>query len=364
MVRPSIPRVRLFWGLVICQIVLVELFPVDAMADSCSASGTTYGSDTVQLSVPTAASYSLWVRVKLPVNSTDSLLLNVDSDAHCYNIGGSASTPTNTWEWIGYSDGNTGSTMQVSLSQGNHTLLFTGINSGTAIDRVEALAQTTCEPTGTGDNCLTTTSSSVGSNSGGSTTSATGPGSGSGGVSSGTSAGGSAYVGGSSFTAGSSAPTAVTQTKSGTQISAPVTIQTMTATRGVKKVEYLLNNKLLAIETVYPYSYTLNVRAYLNGRYTLTTKTFYTSGKITTVSRKILIKNPASFTQFRLLLQKYALLLVLLIAAAAGSIVYVVRRHPDGHLEGAVNAAGSLKDPWGRLIHYGDNHHGDGGIKQ
>jgi hypothetical protein len=321
---------------VLFQIVLLGL-PVNTFADSCTAPSTTYGSDTMSITIPTTATYTIWVRIKVPASNTNSLLLNIDGGAHCYNIGGSSSAPVNTWEWIDYSDNNTATTMQVSLSEATHTLLITGVANGTQIDRVEALAQTSCVPSGTGDNCLTpattttpppsSSGGSSGGNSGGSTSKSGGSSAVATSVSSGS---GSTSLGDSSISASTPSTgggaAAITQTSTGQlQINAPITIQT-TQQAGVKKVEYLLNDKLLGTEYKYPYSYKLNSRNILNGTYTLTTKTFYASGTTKTVSKKIIIKNPQSFTQFRLKARKYMLEVVLLILVLVFCILFVFRR--------------------------------------
>jgi hypothetical protein len=90
--------------------------------------------------------------MQAPSASSNSILLNIDNTS-CYNVGGNAAMPTNTWTWVNYNDGSTSNVMQAALSQGNHSLTLTGTESGVSIDRIEALADNTCVPTGTGDNC-------------------------------------------------------------------------------------------------------------------------------------------------------------------------------------------------------------------
>jgi hypothetical protein len=324
---------KIFIITIVCQIVLSKL-PLSAAADSCTTPGSTYGSDTIQLAIPTTASYTIWLRLKIPASSASSVLLNIGNNANCYNIGGNSSAPINTWEWIDYSDSNAGSTMQVSLSQGTHSFLITGLANGTQLDRVEALAETSCVPSGIGSNCLTATttpsnpSPSTSSHGSGIGASAT--------ATSKNSAVESASIdNGSSITpttiaAEGNGPAVSTTSAGQVEISAPVTLKTAQQS-GVKKVEYLLNNKLLATKYAYPYSYTLNSRNILNGTYTLATKTFYMSGKVKLTSQKVIIKNPQSLTQDRLFLQKYSLLAIIGILILLTCIVVLTRQLLSGH---------------------------------
>jgi hypothetical protein len=314
---------------ILSQLAMVPLLSASAFADSCSPPSTTYGTDTMQLSIPSSGTYAIWTRLKLSSPTTDSLLLNVDSGSHCYDLG-STSLPTGTWEWVDYSDGNGAAPIQLSLSVGNHTLGYTGISSGVQIDRVEALAQTSCIPSGTGGNCLVATTAAPGTTAGGDTGADT------------TTASGSTNAAppisdpfASSVTSGSAtgSNTSTTTAIGSGQLTAPVTVQDAGAGKDVSKVEYLLDGKLLATVRTYPYQYRLNTREILNGRYTFSTKTFYTSGKTKTTSEKIVIKNPASLTQVRLAVQKYALAEILAVIVVGALVTFFIKRN-RGHRGG------------------------------
>src|SRR5580700_9615901 len=131
-----------------------------AVTDSCSPPATTYGTDTMELSIPETATYTLWTRLEIPDSTANSILLNIDNGTTCYDIGGSTTLPSNTWEWINYNDGNTANTIRLTLSQGNHSLELIGTAGGVAVDRIEAVSDASCIPSGTGDNCTTPTQSS------------------------------------------------------------------------------------------------------------------------------------------------------------------------------------------------------------
>ncbi len=128
-----------------------------AAADSCTPPATTYGTDTMTISIPAAATYTIWTRIQAPTSTSNSILLNIDNGTSCYNVGGNAAMPTGQWTWVNYNDGVSSNVINVSLSQGTHTFLLTGTEAGVSVDRIEALTDGTCIPsgsgTGSGDNC-------------------------------------------------------------------------------------------------------------------------------------------------------------------------------------------------------------------
>jgi hypothetical protein len=143
-------RIGLFLG-ILFGMVASPLSMDLASADSCTPPTTTYGTDTMSVNIATAGTYSIWTRVETPSSSVNSILLNIDNST-CFNVGGSSLT-ANTWTWVNYADGNTATKVTANLSAGTHTFTLTGTESGLMVDRIEALADNTCVPTGTGDNC-------------------------------------------------------------------------------------------------------------------------------------------------------------------------------------------------------------------
>jgi len=71
---------------------------VSAAADSCTAPGTTYGTDTMTVVVPASATYTIWTRMLAPSSSANSILLSIDG-TNCYNVGGGSGIPANSWTW-------------------------------------------------------------------------------------------------------------------------------------------------------------------------------------------------------------------------------------------------------------------------
>ena len=113
---------------------------------------TTYGKVTQTVSVATAGTYRVWSRIKAPDSSANSYYFQVDGGC-AYNVGDSTSIPANSWTWVNYQDGSTNSPISVTLSAGSHTLTYTGKEAGVQLDKVMLLIDTSCTPTGLGDNC-------------------------------------------------------------------------------------------------------------------------------------------------------------------------------------------------------------------
>jgi len=118
-----------------------------------SNSSTSYGSDKVTVNVPQAGNYVVWSRIMAPNTTSQSYGLSIDGGA-ALNVGGSGVAP-NTWTWINYQNGTSTSKITASLTSGSHTLTLTGTQPAVKVDRVLLLTDTSCTPTGTGDNCLT-----------------------------------------------------------------------------------------------------------------------------------------------------------------------------------------------------------------
>jgi hypothetical protein len=121
---------------------------------ACSPPATTYGTDTLTATAPTATTYNLWVRMQVPSTNASSLMLQVDGGT-CYNVGGGSAITPSTWTWVNYQNGSAAQVMQASLTAGNHSLELIGISPGVEVDSVLLLANASCIPTGTGSNCTT-----------------------------------------------------------------------------------------------------------------------------------------------------------------------------------------------------------------
>lgn len=128
-----------------------------AAACLTTAPPTTYGQVTQSINVTTAGTYRVWSRIKAPDTTNNSYYFQVDSGGCAYDVGDSSSIPANTWTWVNYQDGNTASPIDVTLTAGAHTLIYTGKEPDVLLDKVMLLTDTSCVPVDTattyGDNC-------------------------------------------------------------------------------------------------------------------------------------------------------------------------------------------------------------------
>ena len=70
--------------LAFCQ---VFLFTSRALAAACAAPATDYGTATGSVSIPAAATYRVWTRLKIPDTTNNNYLLELDGNK-CYTVGG------------------------------------------------------------------------------------------------------------------------------------------------------------------------------------------------------------------------------------------------------------------------------------
>lgn len=113
------------------------------------------------------------------------------------------------------------------------------------------------------------------------------------------------------------------------EVATPVDIQPATIKPdGISKIEYSLNDKLIKTVNVAPYKYRVDTTKMLNGKYKLTTKTYYSNGQTETVNQTLIVKNAFSLTQLKLRLQSLIGLIVLGFVLILGAIaVWVLRRN-------------------------------------
>lgn len=125
-------------------------------AAACPTPSTDLGSTTLTLNVPVTATYTIWTRMKAPSTSANSVNLQVDSNT-CFSVGGgslvTASWNSGSGNWVRYQDGVTSNTISMSLNAGNHTFKYIGTQAEVEVDRIILSSDTSCTPTGTGDNC-------------------------------------------------------------------------------------------------------------------------------------------------------------------------------------------------------------------
>lgn len=115
------------------------------------------------------------------------------------------------------------------------------------------------------------------------------------------------------------------------ELSDPVVVQTVPdSSDSVEKVEYYLGGKLIATVKEPPYTYSVKTDNMRNGKYQLTTKTYYEDGTIDTKNTSLTVKNPMSFKQVMLQVGGFAWLIILVLVIAAVGVWYVFFRNRGG----------------------------------
>lgn len=247
-------KTKLFVAATVTSLLLaVFCVSPQPVAAACAAPTTNIGSASVTLNVPTAGAYVIWSRIQAPNTTNNSYSLEVDGGS-CYIVGDSA-IPANTWTWVNYQNGTASSKISTTLSAGNHTFKLVGREASVKVDRIMALADTGCTPTGTGDNCATKID-------------AVAP------------------------------KVTLTAPATNTTVSGTVNL-TATATddTGVSKVEFYVNNQLQSTDTTAPYSYAWNTATSTGGAYTIVAKAYDAAGNSATNTHTVTIKNGTADTQ-------------------------------------------------------------------
>lgn len=134
-----------------------------AAAGACSAPATDYGTVTSSVNITGSGTYRVWTRLAAPDSTNNTVKLEIDG-AQCFTIGGSTVpvftstqntngnrfTATST-NW--FAKDSTSAFIDVNLTAGNHTFKLIGNAPGVVVDRIVLTQDTSCTPTGTGDNC-------------------------------------------------------------------------------------------------------------------------------------------------------------------------------------------------------------------
>jgi hypothetical protein len=175
-----------------------------------------------------------------PDSTNNSYNLEIDG-GNCIVVGNTAIT-ANTWTWVDYRDGNTGSKLDATLTGGNHTFKMIGVEPSVSIDRIVLTSDLTCVPVGTGDNCASPPDTTK------PTVSLTSP------------ANNATVSGTVNLTATASDDTAVT------------------------RVEFYINGTLAGTDTTSTYGFSWNTTSVANGAYQLTARAYDAAGNNQTSS--------------------------------------------------------------------------------
>ncbi len=134
------------------SVLLLIAVQTNSAQAACSAQPTTYGSSTMTVNVPNAGTYRVWSRIMAPNTTANSYILEVD-DTTCNIVVGDSAIAANTWTWVDYKSATTTNKVSLTLTAGQHTFKMIGREANVKLDRIILTADTTCVPTGTGENC-------------------------------------------------------------------------------------------------------------------------------------------------------------------------------------------------------------------
>ena len=211
------------------------------------------------VSVPSTATYRVWSRIQIPNSTNNNYMIEIDGT--CYTVGGNGSIAANQWTWVDYQSG--GSKINVSLSQGTHTVKMFGTSDGVLLDRVLftlVSGSSTCIPSasGNGDDCAVAVDNT--------------------------------------------APTVnITAPTTGSTVSGTTTAVNATATDDsgtVSKVEFYVDGALKSTDTSSPFSYTWNTTTVTDGAHTLIAKAYDAANNVGTSSTiNVTVKNTTTCTK-------------------------------------------------------------------
>jgi hypothetical protein len=138
--------------LVLTLTALATIFFDNSAHAACTSLPATYGSATQTVSVPSDGTYRVWSRIMAPNTTNNSYYLEADGTTCGVVVGDSAIT-ANTWTWVDYQGGTSTNKINLTLTAGTHSIRMLGKEQDVELDRVILTTDTTCVPTGTGDNC-------------------------------------------------------------------------------------------------------------------------------------------------------------------------------------------------------------------
>jgi len=143
--------------------------PTPTMAGiTCPPAGNTArGKARMNVTVNQPGNYKAWIQMKGKGDSANSIWLQLDN-LYCVKVGDASGMPSGTWEWVDYTNGNTGAKIPSPLiAAGAHTITLIGnaAEPGVAVDRILLTKDTACVPASTGDACIGVVSSPTSTNS-------------------------------------------------------------------------------------------------------------------------------------------------------------------------------------------------------
>lgn len=247
---PYVPRLRRIITTSLAVVVVAATLTISTSkptAAACAAPATSYGSASMQLTVSTAGSYRIWTRMNVPNTTNNSYFLEIDGGT-CVVVGDS-DIPANSWTWVNHQNGTLSSKITTTLSAGTHTIKVIGREPDVKLDRILAVSDQNCTPAGLGDNCMAT--------------------------------------------ADTVKPTvSIIDPPKNDNVNGTVAIKaTASDNTAVSKVEFYIQNKLVATDTTTPYEYNWDTTSLANGTYAIDAKAYDPIGNIGIDTIAVGVKN-------------------------------------------------------------------------
>lgn len=130
---------------------VLPVLSAPAKAATCANPPATYGSVSMNYSVPAAGLYRLWKRMQAASSVNDSVYLQIDGG--CPITVGDGGLTTGQLVWVDWQNASTSSKIESQLTAGAHSFVITGREPGVIVDRLVMNTNTACVPQGTGDTC-------------------------------------------------------------------------------------------------------------------------------------------------------------------------------------------------------------------
>lgn len=215
------------------------------VSTSCSAPANPIGSAVYTINAASSGPYKAWVRIMAPDTTNNSLYLTSGTTCNAV-LGDTTNIPAKTWTWV---NSNPTATVSVNLISGNNTVTVYGRENGVLLDKI-LFINTTCVPTGNGDNCTQ---------------------------------------------ASDTTPPLIS-------LSSPTPNQSVTGTlavaasasdpeTGIAKVEFYVDTLLLSSDTAAPYSYNLDTTTLTPGTRSIIARAYNGAGLVTSVTVNVTVKD-------------------------------------------------------------------------
>jgi len=129
-------KIRLASILASALLLLATLIGYGALAQAaCPTPDPNQGTDTLSVTAPSAGTYYVWAQMEASTGG-NSFYMQVGSGSCAIQVGGSSSIPTDSFTWVNYQNGNTGSLIPVTLSTAKTQIVLTGNGAGVGVGRL------------------------------------------------------------------------------------------------------------------------------------------------------------------------------------------------------------------------------------